>query len=907
MTRFRLDPTSPNGFSAAPEPASTPVMRTVPRLQRLNDLEDVAVGTPQDKQALAYDAASNKFIPQTLATGSTNPDGTNQTNLSASTTATTVIVASDTGADATLASASSTQAGILTASDKTKLDGIATGATANSTDAFLLDRTNHTGTQPATTITGLATVATTGSYNDLTNKPTIPTVSGTNSGDQTLSIAGSTLTISGANGNSVTLPTSGGTTVSDASTTAKGIVKLAGDLAGTADLPTVPGLASKANSADLATVATSGSYTDLSNKPTIPAQFNPIAGTNVTLSGTYPNITFSAAGGAGAPADATTTSKGVVQLAGDLAGTAAAPTVPGLANKVSTSTTVNGKALSSNITLSASDVSAVPTTRTVNGKALSADISLTASEVGALDQAALDARTNIYGSNYMKTLRAGLANVSLAPIDMVFIGDSKTEGTGSSGPGYRWLDRFRTSFRSLYNPAGVTGGYGYIPGAYASPNMGNPWTLSGSATQTVSATGATYGLGKRNITMNTAAGTASIKVGPSTPWGAVTDVDIVYSQGSSQGSFTVAVDGGAATTVNANNATRQLGQRYSITGLSTSSDHTILITWVSSIVTIEGIMCYNGDKNQGIRIWDSAHHGVKAADYQTTDLWWEALSVIQPAVVYYNLGRNDFSNGASASTIVSTIQGHIAKIRSLITIDPTIIIGMDWQDSPTAPTDTYANWRTAIYNMVASDGNLALIDLYKYFGTINTSGTNAQGLSAGDLVHPSDKGNAAISAAFHSFLTSLATPQVAVSGGAGSTSVYGENVLSATFSITAANGTFQDTGLSLTLPSAGTYLLSFDCRIDLNASAGVPGWGNAKLFDATAGADVPSTARMCSITQVNAMIGTGTGSCSGKSYTVSGPATIKLYVARNNATTWTTSNVISNTAGYTMMSYQKIA
>jgi hypothetical protein len=33
--------------------------------------------------------------------------------------------------------------------------------------------------------------------------------------------------------------------------------------------------------------------------PTVPAQFNPIAGTNVTLSGTYPNITFNAAGGGG--------------------------------------------------------------------------------------------------------------------------------------------------------------------------------------------------------------------------------------------------------------------------------------------------------------------------------------------------------------------------------------------------------------------------------------------------------------------------------------------------------------------------------------------------------------------------------------------------------------------------------
>lgn len=51
---------------------------------------------------------------------------------------------------------------------------------------------------------------------------------------------------------------------------------------------------------DLADVATSGDYIDLTNKPTIPTQFNPIAGTNVSLSGTYPNITFNASGGGGA-------------------------------------------------------------------------------------------------------------------------------------------------------------------------------------------------------------------------------------------------------------------------------------------------------------------------------------------------------------------------------------------------------------------------------------------------------------------------------------------------------------------------------------------------------------------------------------------------------------------------------
>lgn len=54
------------------------------------------------------------------------------------------------------ANATTSVAGFMSSTDKTKLDGIAAGATANSTDAFLLSRTNHTGTQTAGTISDLA-------------------------------------------------------------------------------------------------------------------------------------------------------------------------------------------------------------------------------------------------------------------------------------------------------------------------------------------------------------------------------------------------------------------------------------------------------------------------------------------------------------------------------------------------------------------------------------------------------------------------------------------------------------------------------------------------------------------------------------------------------------------------------
>ena len=63
--------------------------------------------------------------------------------------------------------ASGGSSGFMASADKTKIDGVASGATANASDATLLARANHTGTQAANTITGLAAVATSGSAADL--------------------------------------------------------------------------------------------------------------------------------------------------------------------------------------------------------------------------------------------------------------------------------------------------------------------------------------------------------------------------------------------------------------------------------------------------------------------------------------------------------------------------------------------------------------------------------------------------------------------------------------------------------------------------------------------------------------------------------------------------------------------
>lgn len=103
--------------------------------------------------------------------------------------------------------------------------------------------------------------------------------------------------------------------VSDATTLATGKIQLAGDLGGTATSPTVPALAQKES---------------LGNKSTSVA-------TDATSNTKYPSVKavkdyVDQVATSATVVDADATTKGKIQLAGDL-GTAAVPTVPGLAQK----------------------------------------------------------------------------------------------------------------------------------------------------------------------------------------------------------------------------------------------------------------------------------------------------------------------------------------------------------------------------------------------------------------------------------------------------------------------------------------------------------------------------------------------------------------------------------------------
>lgn len=311
--------------------------------------------------------------------------------------------------DTTYSNATTSAAGLMSASDKTKLNGIASGAevnvqsdwnvTSTSSDAFIKNKptiptrtsqltndsgflTSYTETDPVFSASPAAGITDadisswdaksdfSGSYNDLTNKPTI--------GNATLTIQknGTNVQTFTANATSnktanITVPTktsdltNDSDFVEDASyvhtdnnyTTAEKN-KLAGIAAG-AEVNVQANWTQTTTTADdyiknkptLATVATSGSYNDLSNKPTIPTvnnatltiqkngstvnTFTANASSNVTANITVPTQTSELTNNSGF----LTSSTGVTSVNGNTGAVTGIQTTSNLVTSVSSSST----------------------------------------------------------------------------------------------------------------------------------------------------------------------------------------------------------------------------------------------------------------------------------------------------------------------------------------------------------------------------------------------------------------------------------------------------------------------------------------------------------------------------------------------------------------------------------------
>ena len=113
------------------------------------------------KQTSLVSGVNIKTINSNSILGSGDLSISSIANLTTSQSSTNVTINSDVGTDAVIPLGNGVNAGVslndYTTAEKTKLSGIAAGATVNSSDATLLNRSNHTGTQLSSTISDFNT------------------------------------------------------------------------------------------------------------------------------------------------------------------------------------------------------------------------------------------------------------------------------------------------------------------------------------------------------------------------------------------------------------------------------------------------------------------------------------------------------------------------------------------------------------------------------------------------------------------------------------------------------------------------------------------------------------------------------------------------------------------------------
>lgn len=132
----------------------------------------------------------------------------------------------------------------------------------------------------------------------------------------------------------------------------------------------------------------------------------------------------------------------------------------------------------------------------------------------------------------------------------------------------------------------------------------------------------------------------------------------------------------------------------------------------------------------------------------------------------------------------------------------------------------------------------------------------------------------------------------------------GEGVLGSTFSITGSDGVYQDTGLSITLPEAGTYLIVGTIRGIINATTNGANIV-AKLYNSTDAADVANTETLVIYANTNGVTWQNSVSMTAL-VTVAAGKTIKLYAFRTGGGTYSISQIASAAGGRTRLQYLKV-
>jgi lysophospholipase L1-like esterase len=220
-----------------------------------------------------------------------------------------------------------------------------------------------------------------------------------------------------------------------------------------------------------------------------------------------------------------------------------------------------------------------------------------------------------------------------------------------------------------------------------------------------------------------------------TPGGTNAGFKVWYSTNGGNGTFSVAVNGGAATNVNTNFGSVALASQ---TFSASQGANTISLNWVSGgpcyVVAIEAI-----DPSTGVvHIMNAGWSGSRVTDWNDSSFPWSPLLMIAaltPDVTFIDLGINDWVNSESVATYTTGLQAIISAAKA---VGDCVVV----TPAPSAITRTTAATQaqyTAAARTLALSNGCVIIDGSARWGSYEI--TNPLGLYANTL-HPNGTGYA---------------------------------------------------------------------------------------------------------------------------------------------------------------------
>lgn len=330
-----------------------------------------------------------------------------------------------------------------------------------------------------------------------------------------------------------------------------------------------------------------------------------------------------------------------------------------------------------------------------------------------------------YNAANLGQFNTALSQAATKPVNIVYVGDSLTEGYGATSDTTRFQNVLNKNLQKAYNPSGITGGEGWIPFWHQTYWSYQRWTKGNTdngGAQPQLYTNPGYGLGQRGGVLS------------GNQYGQITFYGdrfwLMYTQGVALGYLGVSIDNKPYTSIWTNASTEKSGRIWD-SGSLKRGNHTVKVKAMPlngqpGLAVADGIMTFDGEGSasttlgKGIRMWDDGMSGASVASFNDTNNRYSDSTndTVNPNLIVIGLGAND-SLYYDASTYASLLTTMINKYRNgsgAIPPAPNASILL-WIEPNRADLDPAA-WQTyvdAVYQVASSQGT-GLVDMNARMG-----------------------------------------------------------------------------------------------------------------------------------------------------------------------------------------------